>query len=197
MPRWLAMAFLLSSGATPPLRAQVVGLIGRWVPVDGLPTVWDFDGRGSLTATVLALPGASGTYRFDGRHLTMIFSDQTTVTAEVSFIGDTMLVRRPQGEARLTRTRAIDQDTVVLHGTWADQYGQFRRLTTYRPDGGFVIQMGMAGSYSVAGDVVTVTFPNLPAATQRYRVTIGGPDTTLVPLDTSATPHPSVWRRAR
>jgi hypothetical protein len=182
--------------------AQEHVLLGRWIPVgepaDDPLTIWEFEVNGVVTMTLRALPGAGGTYRFDGRALTYRFDDGSGSTVEVSLADDTMVQRSSHGDLRLRRVGPVVNKAHPLHGTWdVESPNLLTNRYVYHPDGTFVLQSLERGTYTLAADTVIVSMPDPPVPTLRFHIRARGRDSELVGLDTSANFHPPTLRRAR
>lgn len=194
----LVLLFLatVSTGAA----AQRGTVVGKWVdgPRDHPLSIWEFHGDGVVTTTLLFLPGAGGTYRFDGRDLTYVFGDGSRGTAEISLVGDTMVQQNSVGAMRLIRAGSMLDKAHPLHGAWdVDSPDLLANRYMYRPDGTFIMQSVRAGTYTLSADTVTVSMPDYPMSALRFRIRVGFEDTALVGLDASADFHPPILRRAR
>jgi hypothetical protein len=107
----------------------------------------------------------------------------------------------PASQVQLTRTGPASDETQSLPGMWRVVSGtpSYLQLSEFLPGDRLQNYSGYIGTYSVVGDLVTITVPLATSAlsTDRYRLTGQGLDATLVPLDPGPFPllRPPTLRR--
>ena len=190
-PLVAALALLASQGSAQSAAAPSP-IVGTWESLEriqgGMGSVMVFAADNSALAIVSVMVDAR--YTRNGNRIQVIDTDGSRVTYTVVVTGNSLVQTTREKTVRMTRVPGFGPDTGLL-GKWRFVYEApnappMQASMEYTADGINKVRMAVqsqAGTYSIAGNELTLRFPNAPTETRPFSIdgdvlTLQGPNGT-------------------